>query len=163
MPGMPLESLVQLGTVGDSDPAMDASCCVGDFVITLNDSKALPFVMGQVVDVDGDSGIVQWWHPGKSKEANLKAGRKKAILDLFGGWQPTTDIPVGELEPLPPSVVSPARIRIWGFTLDSGDQIPLSILDKVQGELDIDLTGLKMSSTQRGALYRAHRLMRTTG
>ena len=54
MPGMPLESLVQLGTVGDSDPAMDASCCVGDFVITLNDSKALPFVMGQVVDVDGD-------------------------------------------------------------------------------------------------------------
>ncbi|CAL1140571.1 unnamed protein product [Cladocopium goreaui] len=109
-------SLVQLGTVGDSDPAMDASCCVGDFVITLNDSKALPFVMGQVVDVDGDSGIVQWWHPGKSKEANLKAGRKKAILDLFGGWQPTTDIPVGELEPLPPSVVSPARIRIWGGT-----------------------------------------------
>ena len=69
MPGMPLESLVQLGTVGDSDPAMDASCCVGDFVITLNDSKALPFVMGQVVDVDGDSGIVQWWHPGKSNEA----------------------------------------------------------------------------------------------
>ena len=86
MPGMPLESLVQLGTVGDSDPAMDASCCVGDFVITLNDSKALPFVMGQVVDVDGDSGMFSGGTRENQKKPTSKlVERRRSWICLVDG------------------------------------------------------------------------------
>ena len=97
MPGMPLESLVQLGGTQDVDPSVDVTCCTGDFIIVnnLTNSKALPFCAGQVMDVDDNSAIVQWWHPSMSKEANLKAGRKRNILDLFGEWSPADELAVG--------------------------------------------------------------------
>ncbi|CAK9105722.1 OTU domain-containing protein, partial [Durusdinium trenchii] len=162
MPGMLLENLVRLGGTVQDEPAIEIMCVTGDFVIVDNtsSSKALPFCLGEVIDIDEDSAIIQWWHPGKSKEANLKAGRKKAILDLFGEWAPTDDLPLTELEPLPPSILSPSKILIWGFNLESG-QVPFEILDKVMDLDFVDLTGLKLSSTKRGSLYRAHRLMRT--
>ena len=162
MPGMPLENLVRLGGTVQDEPAIEIMCVTGDFAIVDNtsSSKALPFCLGEVIDIEQDSAIIQWWHPGKSKEANLKAGRKKAILDLFGEWAPTDDLPLTELEPLPPSILSPSKILIWGFNLESG-QVPFEILDKVMDLDFVDLTGLKLSSTKRGSLYRAHRLMRT--
>ena len=101
MPGMPLESLVQLGGTQDVDPSVDVTCCTGDFIIVnnLTNSKALPFCVGQVMDVDDNSAIVQWWHPSMSKEANLKAGRKRNILDLFGEWSPADELAVGKWNP----------------------------------------------------------------
>ena len=162
MPGMPLESLVQLGGTQDVDPSVDVTCCTGDFIIVnnLTNSKALPFCVGQVMDVDDNSAIVQWWHPSMSKEANLKAGRKRNILDLFGEWSPADELAVGEVEPLPPSVLTPSRILLWGFVLEEGTLLPFKVLDQIMDLDFVDLTGLKISSTKRGAMYRAHRLMR---
>ena len=159
---MPLESLVSVGSVLDADPALDIMCCPHDFVIANNaaSSKALPFCMGQVVDIDEDSAIIQWWHPGLSREANMKAGRKKEVLDIFSEWRPSDTFPLGELQPLPASVLSPKKILLWGFQLES-NQLPFSVLDKIMDLEIADLTGLKISSTKRGAMYRAHRLMRT--
>ena len=158
---MSLESLVQLGTAGDTEPSFDITCTTGDYVICSHESKTLPFCLGQVMDIDNDAAIIQWWHPGTSKEANLRAGRKKAILDLFGEWRPSDEYPLGELEPLPPSVVRSSKILLWGFHLESDHSLPFATLDRIM-DLDIvDLTGFKLSSTKRGAMYRAHRLMRT--
>ena len=112
------------------------------------------------MDIDNDVAIMQLWHPGTSKEANLKAGRKRAILDLFGEWRPSEEF-VSELEPLPSSVLRSSKILIWGFALGSDRFLPFATLDRIM-DLDIvDLTGFKLSSTKRGAMYRAHRIMRT--
>ena len=62
-----------------------------------------------------------------SKEANLRAGRKKAILDLFGEWRPSDEYPLGELERLPPSVVRASKILIWGFIPLESDHFLLAI------------------------------------
>ena len=95
-----------------------------------------------------------------SKEANLKAGRKKNILDLFGEWNPADELAVGEVEPLPPSVLAPSKILLWGFVLEEGTLLPFKVLGQIMDLDFVDLTGLKISSTKRGAMYRAHRLMR---
>ena len=162
VPGMLLDSLVRLGGEQDAEPSLDIMCCTGDFIIVDNtaNSKALPFGLGQVMDVDDDSAIVQWYHPSTSKESNLRAGRKKSILDLFGEWQALDALPVDGVEPLPPSVLSPSKILIWGFHLEDNNLVPFKVLDQIMDLDFVDLTGQKMSSTKRGTMYRAHRLMR---
>ena len=98
VPGAPLDSLVRLGADQDVEPSLDIMCCTGDFIIvdkTAN-SKALPLGLGQVMDVDDDSAIAQRYHPSWSKDSNLKAGRKKSILDLFGEWQALDALPGGQ-------------------------------------------------------------------
>ena len=98
------------------------------------------------MDIDNDVAIMQWWHPGTSKEANLKAGRKKAILDLFGEWRPSV---VSELEPLPSSVLRSSKILIWGFALGSDRFLPFATLDRIM-DLDIvDLTWVQTLQHQK--------------
>ena len=102
--------------------------------------------------------MVASWNEQRSE---FESWQKKAILDLFGEWRPSDEYPLGELEPLPPSVVRSSKILLWGFHLESDHSLPFATLDRIM-DLDIvDLTGFKLSSTKRGAMYRAHRLMRT--
>ena len=142
-------------------PALEMVCVPMDFVIVKHKHGKLPFVLGQVLDIDyqDESAIVQWWHPDVSKEASMKPGRKKQILDVFGPWMPSDQMAVDALEPLPPSIVKPSLVFLWGFEHEEENKLPFSVLDGIMDE-GIDITGLNMSTTNRGNLYRAHRMMR---
>ena len=163
-PGMPLESLISVDVAHGADkvePSFDMCCVNTDFIIIKNKNPKLPFAMGQVLDIDvnDESAIVQWWHPSYGKEASLRQGRKKVILDLFGEWKPADTMTLHDLEVLPPSIVKSDKILLWGFQLDEG-QLPFEVIDQIVDQLQIDVTGVLLSSTTRGNLYRAHRLMR---
>ena len=167
VPGLPLESLMSVDTAHGADnvaPALEMVCVPMDFVIVKHKHGKLPFVLGQVLDIDyqDESAIVQWWHPDVSKEASMKPGRKKQILDVFGPWMPSDQMVVDALEPLPPSIVKPSLVFLWGFEHEEENKLPFSVLDGIMDE-GIDITGLNMSTTNRGNLYRAHRMMRWHG
>ena len=96
---------------------------------------------------------------------NFKPGRKKKILDIFGGWVPADEISLSETEVLP-SVMQPAsKILVWDFEPEQAEDdagsllIPFAVYDKLLDEHNIDMTGLSLSSTKRGNLFRTHRLM----
>lgn len=164
LPGLPLESLMNVTTSQSDDnvrPALDLCCVTMDHVIVKHKHGKLKFVLGQVMDIDYEdqSAIVEWWHPEMSKEASMRQGRKKQILDVFGGWVPSEQVEVSNLEPLPPSVIKADQISWWGFELEDGNKIPFDVLDSIMDD-GIDITGLNMSNTSRGNLYRAHRMMK---
>ena len=89
----------------------------------------------------------------------MRQGRKRQILDVFGPWVPSEQVVVQNLEPLPPSVISSEKILLWGFELEEENKLPFSVFDRLM-EDGIDVTGLTISNTSRGNLYRAHRLMK---
>ena len=70
-----------------------------------------------------------------------------------------------------PSVLQPAsKILAWDFEpfndeeTDSGSLfIPFSVYDTLMDLHKIDLTGLNMSATKRGNLFRMHRMMAPIG
>ena len=107
-----------------------------------------------------------WYHPLKSSEMNFRAGRKRKNLDLFGAWSPADDISLNETETLP-SVMQPAsKILAWDFEPEENEEgdavsvmIPFTVFDHLMDVHNVDLTGLNMSATKRGNLYRTHRLM----
>jgi len=106
----------------------------------------------------------------RTPEANFKAGRKKKILDIFGGWVPSGEISLCETQVLP-SVMQPAsKILAWDFQPEQEEDsdaasllIPFSVYDHLMDVHKIDVTGLNLSSTKRGNLYRMHRLMAPIG
>lgn len=105
--------------------------------------------------------IVQWYHPQQSQIANRRAGRKSQLLDIFGIWVPSSRMALQDLEPLPSPRVKGADVIDWDFEVEDsegGVLIPFSTLDRVM-ECGIDITGLNVSQTRRGNLYRTHRLM----
>ena len=66
-----------------------------------------------------------------------------------------------EMEPLPSPRVKAGDVIEWDFEVEDGEdgvRIPFSTLDRVM-EHGIDITGLTVSQTRRGNLYRTHRLM----
>lgn len=164
LPPMPLESLMAVTSAQSEEnvrPALDLCVVAMDYVVVKHKQGKLKFVLGQVMDIDYEdqSAIVEWYHPQMSKEANMRQGRKKQILDVFGPWVPCEQVEVSSLEPLPPSVIKADQVCWWGFELEDGDKIPFDVLDGIMDD-GMDITGLNMSSTPRGNLYRAHRLMK---
>jgi len=106
-----------------------------------------------------------WYHPLSSPEKNFRVGRKKKILDLFGPWVPVADLSLSETESLP-SVMQPAsKVLCWDFEPEEDDSgsggasVPFTVFDQLMDIHHIDVTGLSLSSTKRGNLYRTHRMM----
>ena len=164
--GLPVDDLMQFEGIPDQRPSEPVTCCPGDHVVVAGPRSvpSLPFVVGLLHSVHGENddqkGLVEWLHPGKSTEASFKVGRKKQIVDLFGRWISAIDIPATEILPLPSSFISPSEVLAFGDILDDDNQVHFKVLDKIQEHVP-DFTGLSMSCTVRGNLYRTHRLMRS--
>jgi len=110
-----------------------------------------------------------WYHPLQSSERNFRAGRKKKVLDIFGAWIPSDHLALSETETLP-SVMQPAsKVLSWDFEPEQDDsesggvQIPFAVFDQIVDIHCIDVTGLSLSQTKRGNLYRTHRMMMPLG
>lgn len=166
MPGMPIESLMTIKGIQGNDPgdvAFNMNCGVGDHVIVANKSE-FGFSLGLLVDLDeaDQTAIIEWWVPEMNKESNMKAGRKKLVLDIFGTWCPVSEsnLPASDLGVLPPSILKSDKILMWGFEMEEDNKLPFLVLDRIMDEMKVDVTGLMRSSTARGNLFRAHRLMK---
>jgi hypothetical protein len=161
--GLPVDDLINvIGGVQEQRDGL-SPCKPGDLLIVGPNSSpmSLPFNLGVLVDIIGDKGLVQWMIPGESREANFRPGRRKEIRDIFGPWHAADSVPLANLPPLPPSLISPALVIVWGFELSSEHEIPFGVFDQILA-CDIDVTALSISSTARGNLYRVHRQLRST-
>ena len=79
---------------------------------------------------------------------------------MFAEWFPSDAVKLDDMLPLPPSIVRSEQVLLWGFEPEEDSKIPFQVLDMLMDQRHIDITGLRMSSTARGHLYRTHRLMR---
>ncbi len=110
-----------------------------------------------------------WYHPLQSPEMNFRPGRKKKLLDLFGGWVPAHDISLDDTEVLPGVTQPPSKILSFDFEPERDESnpaavmIPFQVFDSLLDDHNVDVTGLSCSATKRGDLYRAHRLMAPAG
>ena len=166
VPGMPVESLMTIKGIHNDpgDIAINMNCGVGDHVIVASKS-AFGFSLGLLIDIDesDQTAIIEWWVPEMNKESNMKAGRKKLVLDIFGTWCPVSEsnMPASDLGALPPSILKSDKILLWGFEMEEDNKLPFLVLDRIMDEMKVDVTGLMRSSTARGNLFRAHRLMKS--
>ena len=119
----------------------------------------MPFLMAMVVDcVPTDPDVtVQYWVPPVAPVSRVGGGKKKMVVDLFGDWAPfdTLMISEAELVDFPDIIVQKADI-LEVITLTGLGTIPYTALDKLRLEHAIDVTGISLSQTHLGHLYRAH-------
>ena len=128
-------------------------------------SLNMPFLMAMVVDcvpTDPDV-IVQYWVPPVAPVSRTGGGKKKMVVDLFGDWAPLDTLMISEAElvDFPDITVQKADI-LEVITLTGLGTIPYTALDKLRLEHTIDVTGISLSQTHLGHLYRAHVLTTNT-
>jgi hypothetical protein len=56
-------------------------------------------------------------------------------------------------------MLEPQDILEWNFDLTDKFELRFDLLDRLMDKHSIDITGLSISSTARGNLFRTHRLM----
>ena len=125
----------------------------------------MPFLMAMVVDCrQADPDVtVQYWFPPLAPVSRLGGGTKRNMFELFGDWVPfdTLMISEAELVDFPDITVRKADI-LEVITLTGLGTIPYTALDKLRKEHAIDVTGISLSQTHLGHLYRAHVLTTNT-
>ena len=99
---------------------------------------------------------------GCSACVRARGGRKKDVLDIFGSWTPMEDFSIAALRQasLPHPLVNSDDILEWNFEWGPEHTIPYETFDALRLRHGIDVTGLNLSLTHRGNLYRSYALLR---
>ena len=115
--------------------------------------------MGRVLDeaLQGNDMLVEWFVPESSK----RTGRSKLRPDIFAAWSPLAEQELGPASDvrLPPVLVPVQTVLAGSVELDTEGCIPFEVFDELQKKHAIDVSGMALSRTRRGDLYRAHLLM----
>ena len=168
LPSYPVDTLVSFDGALRPEPPPDQAL-PGTMVIcraapgTMFNGTPLPFTLGLVLPSHGaaqrDSILVAWWVPGLSPQANFKPGRKKHVVDIFSAWRPLDSLRLDEAKDsvMPPVIVPKGDIVELNVDLDC-DKIPYPCFDKLSAT-GIDVTGLNLSTTPGGNIYRSYILM----
>ena len=103
-----------------------------------------------------------WLVPPLSPVVDHRPGRKRTIPDLFGAWVPLDHITMKDalMLEMPDCVISPSDVLIPNIQLSADGTIPYELLDELRSQHDIDVSGLQVSRTQKGNIYRSHVLSR---
>ncbi len=90
----------------------------------------------------------------------FRRGRGKQVLDIFGPWEPYENLSHGEASSyvMPLVICKHADVLIGNVELEHG-RIPFPVFDSLRSAHGIDTTGLSVSQTHYGNLYRAFVLM----
>ena len=106
---------------------------------------------------------MQWLVPPLGPVVDHKPGYKQKIPDLFGAWVPLDDITMTDalMLEMPDCILSPSDVLIPNIQLSADGTIPYCILDELRSQHAIDVSGLQVSRTQKGNLYRSHVLSRS--
>ena len=104
---------------------------------------------------------VVWYVPGLASAETFRSGTQKKLFDIFGPWTSPHTLTLAECRAcnLPSPVVNLADILEYNFSLSSDGTFPYDVFDAVRRQRGIDATGLSMSSTHRGNLYRSYALL----
>ena len=117
----------------------------------------------QAGQVEGSDIFVSWYVPSMTAAANFKAGRKRQVVDIFGEWRSAEGLSMIEARDLklvlPNPLIPASSVLEANFELEKG-KIPYGVLDRLRENHHIDVTGLSISLTEGGNLYRAYALMR---
>ena len=127
----------------------------------------LPFLIGVAVETPStlerahDVAVV-WYAPGLVSAETFRSGTKKKLLDIFGPWTSLHTLTLAECRAcnLPAPVVNLADILECNCALTSDGTLPYDVFDALRRQHGIDVTGLSMSSTHCGNLYRTYALLR---
>ena len=94
-------------------------------------------------------------------ESTRAGGRNRARPDIFAPWTALAErkLRAGDVV-LPPVIISANQVLAGNVSLDEDGCIPFDIFDRLQADHGIDVSGLSLSRTARGNLYRAHLLMK---
>ena len=159
--GLPVNTLVAVtGSAAPQHAPRKATCDTGDLILIKGSDGSLPFFVGLLIEMlTPNNALVPWLVPQESRQTNFRAGRKKLVTDIYACWHAADKQALATLPVLPPVEVQPEQILEWAFELED-DMVPFSVLDRVVDVHFIDITGLSLSSTPRGNLFRTHRLMR---
>ena len=120
----------------------------------------MPFLLARVLEeqvhnVD-DRILVEWLLP----ESTRLKGRSRARPDVFAAWKPFSEREVSADElVLPDIIISADSVLIARVELDESDYIPFPYFDRLRNDNAIDCSGLALSRTARGNMYRTHLLM----
>ena len=161
---LPVSTLVRFeGAVQPAPVKASTPCTHGSMVIVrASPGHEMLFHLGVVVELSNCKlfAVVQWFAPGQAREATAGGGRKRQVRSVFGAWQSSDALLLGDLAALqlPSPWVAAADVVLFNFELDEHNQLPFQVLDELY-KAGIDTTGLCLSSTARGNLYRAHRQM----
>ena len=122
-------------------------------------ASTVPFSLGMAIpssDADvSDYILVAWWVPGASP-----MGKYAEVIDMFGPWEQYDEL---NLETAASASVPSVRVPrddvlLMNVELDADSQIPFAAFDALRAKHGIDVSGVALSLTHRGNLYRAHAL-----
>ena len=169
LPQVPVDTLLRIP--GSWDPPPPPRCIFDGALVICKPAHAcicgvtLPFMLGRVLSSPTErspSLLVAWFVPPLSPVVDHKPGIKRKIPDLFGTWVPLDDIEATEalMLELPSCVLSPPDVLIPNILMEADGTIPYSILDELRSEHGVDASGLLVSRTHKGNVYRSHVLSR---
>ena len=172
LPPVPVDTLLRIP--GSWEPPPPPRCIFDGALVICKPAGAsmsgvkLPFNLGRVLSSPTEKSpelLVTWLVPPLSPVVDHKPGAKRTIPDLFGAWVPLDDITVTEtlMLELPGCVLSPPDVLIPNILMEADGTIPYCILDELRSQHDIDVSGLQVSRTQKGNIYRSHVLSRPYG
>ena len=123
--------------------------------------SSVPFSLGMAVpgsDADAsDCILVAWCVPGASAAATLRAGKKAKVIDIFGPSEPYDELKLetAAAASVPEVRVTRNDILLMNVELDADSQIPFAAFDALRTAHALDVSGVSLSMTHRGNLYRA--------
>jgi hypothetical protein len=169
VPHAPIDTLVEV--VGCGASLTSNVVVAGSLLLVRTSAETLvrglpvPFLMATAMDTPrtvaaNNEVLVAWWVPPFSKQINFRGGKKKDVMDVFGQWTLAEELPWAALGTLPPPIVPVDAIICAGVVLSEESTIPYAIFDALRFNHNIDVTGLSMSLTRGGNLYRSYALMR---
>ena len=126
----------------------------------------LPFLIGVAIETPSTlerahDVVVVWYVPGLASAETFRSGPKKKLLDIFGPWTSMRAFSVAEYQvrSMPSPVVHLADILECNFDLSSDETLPYDVFDALRSHHGIDVTGLSVSSTHWGNVYRSYALL----
>ena len=128
--------------------------------------KNMTILLGMVVQTSTRRGTltVAWYVPALSLVETFRNRTSRQILDVYGPWRPTDELTAATLQTcvLPSPLISLTSVLECNFELTENNELPYSVFDALLARHNIDMTGLNMSSTRRGNMYRSYVLMKGT-
>ena len=105
--------------------------------------------------------VVVWYVPDVAPVENLRGGKKKQILDIFGPWTSIHGMTTPQLRKcrLPQPVVALSQILECNFDWSDAGTVPYDVFDSLRTQHRIDVTGFSTSMTHKGNLYRSYALL----
>ena len=125
-------------------------------------TMTMPILVAQVVDCSfaDDTLVLLYWLPQPAPVMRASGGKKKMIPDVFGPWIALHSLALADAQEVHlPDIIMNKTDILEVFDMTADDKLPYRIFDKLRTKHGIDMTGLSLSQTHLGNIYRAHVLM----